>query len=156
MKNKLLLSAFTVVFGLSILLTVNYAFADVLEVPPTNSGTGVIVPATDPNCKPGTLCNPLKVNSIGAAVNTFVSVVSYIAVLVGVIMLIWVGLQFILAQGNSAKIKDLKNYLLYIVIGIALIIGARIIIQVVLSTLEATGAVNTEVMNSANKALDGK
>ena len=105
---------------------------------------------------PKTLSNPLKVDSIGEAVNVGIDIFTYIAVLVGVLMLIWTGFQFVLAQGNAAKIKDLKSWLLYIVIGIALIIGARIIIQVVLTTLESTGAVNTEVINSANNALQGK
>lgn len=102
------------------------------------------------------LQNPLKVNSVGAAVNEGAKIFSYIAVLIGVIMLIWVGLQFILAQGNSDRLRELKSYLFMIVIGIAIVIGARVMIQIVVNTLSATGLVDQRVIQGANQAITGQ
>jgi hypothetical protein len=102
-----------------------------------------------------TLTNPLHANSIGEVVLDFVQIFSYIVILLAVLMLIYVGFQYILAsaQGDSGKIKDLHGYLLWIVVGIAVVIGARVIVQVVINTLSATGTVSPTIINSANKAL---
>ena len=83
------------------------------------------------------------------------TIFSYIVILLAVLALIWVGFQYILAasQGNSDKIKDLHGYLLYIVIGIAVVIGARVIVQVVFNTLQATGTINSNISQSVNSAL---
>lgn len=104
-----------------------------------------------------TLSNPLKnVNSLGDIINVGVEAFTYLAVLGAVLVLIWIGLKFVMARGNPQKISEASRWLGYAVIGIAIIIGARLIISVVLSTLKSTGIVKPEIVNSANNALDGK
>lgn len=102
------------------------------------------------------LQNPLdpKFNTVGGLVSGFVEIFTYLVVIAAVILLIWTGLQFVLAQGNMERMKELKNRLLYIVIGIAIVIGARVIVYAVLNTLEATGTVRPGIINSTNRALD--
>ena len=134
------------------------AFSPIVAVAVDPSGqTGGPAPSSGqtggPAARTITLQNPLKVNSVGAAVNEGAKIFSYIAVLLGVVMLIWVGLQFILAQGNADRLKEMKYYLFKIVIGIAIVIGARIIIQVVVNTLEATKLVDQRVIQGANQAI---
>ncbi len=102
-----------------------------------------------------TLKNPLKVDSVGGLISNFVEIFSYVVILFAVLALIWVGLQFILVRGDVTKMKELKEWLLYIVVGVAVIIGASIIIRVVISTLSATGIVDQGVINSTNNALGG-
>ena len=99
-----------------------------------------------------TLSNPLKVNSIGSLAQTFVEIFSYIAILFAVLLLIWTGLQFVMAKGNAERMKELKNQLLYIVIGVAVVIGARVIIQVVINTLSASGAIDPGTIQSIRTA----
>ncbi len=82
-------------------------------------------------------------------------IASYIAVLFGVLALVYVGLQFILARGNSERMKELSRWLMYIVIGIAVILGARIIVSVIIGTLQATGTVNPAIIQSAQNARSG-
>ena len=98
------------------------------------------------------ISNPLQANTIGDIVNTGTSIFSYVVVLFGVLALIYTGLQYVLAQGNAEKVKELKTQLLWIVIGIAIVIGSRIIVSVVINTLSATGIVNQNVINSAQSA----
>lgn len=102
-----------------------------------------------------TLQNPLKVDSVGGLVQNFVEIFSYIAILFAVLMLIWVGFQFIMARGNSTRMNELKDWLIKIVIGVAVIIGARIIIQIVINTLSSTGVVDQRTIQSAQKAASG-
>lgn len=106
--------------------------------------------------KTSTLTNPLKVDSISGLVQTFVEIFSYLAILFAVLALIWVGFRFILARGDSTKMNELKSWLMWIVVGVAVVIGARLIIQVVINTLSATGTVNPGVIQSVQKAASGQ
>lgn len=101
------------------------------------------------------LQNPLnsKFNSVGGLVQGALEIFSYLVVLFAVLMLIWVGLQFVLAQGNPSKMNELKSWLLWIVVGVAIVIGARIIVTVVINTLQATGTVSPGVIQNAQNAL---
>jgi len=102
-----------------------------------------------------TLTNPLKVDSVGGLIQNFVEIFSYIVILGAVLALIWVGLQFILSRGNPAKMNELKDWLILIIIGVAVVIGARLIIQVVINTLSASGAVDERTIQSVKKAASG-
>jgi uncharacterized metal-binding protein len=70
-----------------------------------------------------------------------------------VVAFIWVGLQYILARGNAEKMKELSKWLGYIVIGVAVVIGARVIISIVINTLSSTKIVDERIINSAQDAL---
>ena len=100
-----------------------------------------------------TLSNPLTANSVGDLVKSFAMIFSYIVVLFAVLALVWTGLQFITAQGKPDKLTELKSKLLYIVIGVAIVIGARIIINVVINTLSASGVVNSQIIQHAKDAV---
>ena len=121
------------------------------------SGSGGVSAGGSGNGGVPTLKNPLsqKIDSLGGLVQTFIEVLSYILILFGVLMLVWTGLQFILAQGNSDKLKELRKQLVAVIIGIALVIGARVIIQVIINTLKATGAVDSRTIQSVNNAVSG-
>lgn len=105
-----------------------------------------------------TISNPLsdRFNSVGGIIEGFVKIFSYLVVIMAVLALVWVGFQMILAQGRPERLSELKNWLLYIVIGVAIVIGAPIIINVVINTLEASGTVNPAVIQSAKKAANGQ
>lgn len=70
-------------------------------------------------------------------------------------MFIYVGFQYVTnaAQGNAKKIEELHKQLLWLVVGVAVVIGARVIIQVVINTISATNTVSPSVIESANKAV---
>jgi hypothetical protein len=99
-----------------------------------------------------TLTNPLKVNSIGDLVKNFVDIFSTVVIILAVLTLIWVGLQFILARGDVAKMKELKEWLLWIVVGIAVVISARLIVDIVINTLSATGTIDANTLNTIKSA----
>ena len=109
------------------------------------------------NCS-GSICtlkNPLNgVNTVSDVVLVFMKIVSYLAVIFGVLMIMWVGLQLVLAQGKPEEIKKRSNELLWVVIGIGIIIGARILVSVVINTLQATGAVNSTITQNAQTTLN--
>ena len=82
------------------------------------------------------------------------TIVSYLAVIFGVLMLIWIGLQFVLAQGKPEEIKKHREQLLWVIVGIGVVLGAQVLVKVVVGTLQATGTVNQSVLNNVNNALN--
>lgn len=102
------------------------------------------------------LKNPLKVKTIGGLIQSAVEIFSYLVIIFAVLAFIWVGLQYILARGNAEKIKELSKWLGYIAIGVAVVIGARLIISIVINTLESSGTVDPKVIQSAKDGLEGR
>ena len=106
------------------------------------------------------LQNPLNknINSVGDLIQAFIEIITYLFIIFAVLMFIYVGFQYVTnaAQGNAKKIEELHKQLLWLVVGVAVVIGARVIIQVVINTISATGTVNPSVIESANKAAQGR
>jgi uncharacterized membrane protein len=102
------------------------------------------------------LQNPLnkQFNTVGGLVSGFLQIFTYLVIIAGVLMIIYVGLRFVLAMGNPEEIKKRRDQLLWLVVGIAIVIGARIIVMVVLNTLKATDTVSPNVINSAYDAVN--
>ena len=69
--------------------------------------------------------------------------------------IVWVGFQFILAQGKPDRMNELKTWLLWIMVGIAVVIGARLMVDIVINTLGATGVVDQSVIQSVRSANSG-
>lgn len=156
--KKITLIVLIITFAIGVGNSVVYAVDPVGGVPAGTAGSpGGSVGGVPKQINSFYLQNPLnpQYNTVGGLVQGFLEIFSYLAVLFGVLMLIWIGLQFVLSQGNSEKMKELKKQLLWIVVGIAIVIGARIIVSVVINTLKATGTVSEGVIQNANKAIDG-
>ena len=124
---------------------------NVIGEPNTKAG------ATDVNPTSGGtfyLQNPLssQFTTVGGLVGGFIQIFVYLVVLFAVVMIIYVGLRLVLAQGDTKQIQERKDQLLMLVIGLAIVIGARIIVQVVISTLQSTGTVNPTVITNAQNA----
>ncbi len=121
-----------------------------------HAGTGV---NTDTGSNSGTnsvktLTNPLPgIESIGGLVKSGVQVFSYIAVLIAALMFVVVGFKYIMAQGKPEKMKEASQWLVNIVIGVAVVIGANIAITIVINTLGATHVVDPKVIQSARDAI---
>ena len=94
------------------------------------------------------LQNPLAVDSISGLIQKFVEIFSYFVIILAVLALIWVGNQFVLAQGKPDRLKELKTWLAYIMIGVAIVVGAQIMINIIINTLAATGVVNQDTLNA--------
>ena len=95
-----------------------------------------------------TLPNPLKVSSVSDLLYLIANIGTYIGVILAVLALIWVGFRFVAAQGNPEKITDAKHAFFWIIIGVAVLIGASAIIGILKSTLTSAGVVQPNTFNS--------
>lgn len=81
--------------------------------------------------------NPLKVDTIQGAIRLFMSAVLRVALPFIVVFFIWSGFSFILARGNPEKIKTAKNMFLYTIVGTLLILGAWVITNAIIGTVNS-------------------
>jgi len=167
MKNQIKIKFIVTFLVFVFLSSSNFVNAQAGGTSPIDStssgGTNIIKPISSPaNPSSGifTLQNPLRsdIDSVGALVQAFIEIITYIAIIFAVLAFIWVGFQYVTsaATGNASKIKELHKQLMWLVIGVAIVIAARVIIQIVINTISATGTVSPTVIQSANDALQGK
>ncbi len=84
---------------------------------------------------------PRGEGSIESLYEKFIVIVQYIfgiALAIGIILIIWGGVGWMMAGGDEEKITTARRNLLYGVIGIAIIIGVYVIINAVASFLGLT------------------
>lgn len=81
--------------------------------------------------------NPLKVDTIDEAIKLFMSAVLRIALPFIVVFFIWSGFSFVLARGNPEKVKTAKNMFWYTIIGTLLILGAWVITNAIIGTVNS-------------------
>jgi type IV secretory pathway VirB2 component (pilin) len=107
--------------------------------------------ATDCNSQAapaGQLPNPLQVCSINDILYLAVDIATYVGVVLAVIFLIYAGFKYVAARGNPEKIKEAHHFLLGVVIGIAILIGASAIVNVIKTTLTSAGVVSSNAFNA--------
>lgn len=83
------------------------------------------------------LKNPLKVNDINEAIRWFVNVLMKIIAPFIVIFFIWSGFRFVWARGKPDEIKKAKDMFLWTVIGTLLILGAWVITNAIIGTVNS-------------------
>lgn len=150
MKKILFISTLLVCMASGFTSTTFAAVTDTNQTVTPNSQTDTNTPQGSTGA---TLTNPLKVASLGELVKSGVQVFSYIAVLIAALMFVVVGFKYIMAQGKPDEMKKASQWLLAIVIGVAIVIGANIAITIVINTLSATGVVDPKVIQSARDAI---
>ena len=87
------------------------------------------------------ICNPLKATSVTAVLTAVVNIAIPIGAVIAVIMFVYVGFKFIFAQGKPEKITDAWKWFAYVAIGTAILLGAKVIITIMESTLTSAGVV---------------
>ncbi|TSC69600.1 MAG: Uncharacterized protein G01um101456_87 [Parcubacteria group bacterium Gr01-1014_56] len=113
-------------------------------LPGSNQGTlpgsnpGVAVPTAQSS---HVLQNPLAggVNSVCGLVIALLRAVTIIGIPIAVLFIVWAGFKFVLAQGSGTKIKEARDNLVAVLIGIAIFVGASLIANVIVNTLQDLG-----------------
>ncbi|TSC54943.1 MAG: hypothetical protein LiPW30_409 [Parcubacteria group bacterium LiPW_30] len=85
------------------------------------------------------LQNPLGSgnDSLTAFANSVVDAVVTVGLPIAALMIVYSGFLFVAARGNETKLKDAKNAFLYAVIGIAIILAAKVLSEVIRGTIDA-------------------
>lgn len=150
LKNIFKFIIFTLVIMLA--LVSNFAYAQDAKVSGKTSDATVSgktdttkTTASQPLVK---LQNPLKVNSIEEVIYLGIDLLIYVGVAFSIIAIIFVGFQFVMAQGNPKEIDVAKKRFLNIIIGLAVLISSKVIVEIVKNTFIQAGVVDRSVFNS--------
>lgn len=79
---------------------------------------------------------PAELVGADGIITRFSSIALYIVGAISVVMLIWGGLRYILSGGDSKKITDAKNTILYAIIGLIIAWLSYAIIHFVLKAID--------------------
>ncbi len=78
---------------------------------------------------------PAELIGADGVINKFTNIALYAVGLIAVFMLIWGGLRYILSGGDSKKITDAKNTILYAILGLIIAFFAYAIVNFVLNSI---------------------
>jgi len=137
-KYRILLNlfrySFVIVFCLSL-----YGSIALADISPNSSTT---TPATSSGVKiDAGIKNPLgdKLVDLPSFIKAIVQIVLVVGVPLLALAIIYSGFLFVKAQGNSEELTKAKHALLYTVIGGALLLGAFVISNAIVSTVNQIG-----------------
>lgn len=109
----------------------------------TVAPTTVVVPPSSAPSSGGPniyLINPLK---SGTSIESFLlAILDYvirIGTIIIILMIVFVGYKFVVAQGKPAEIEDAKKMLLWTIVGALVLLGAKAISAGILATVKALG-----------------
>lgn len=94
--------------------------------------------ADNTNCDPadGKICNPLSnINTINDLIKTLLEGLIRIGMPIIALAIIYSGFLFVFARGNSEKLTQAKDTLLYTLIGAAILLGSWGIAQLISNTV---------------------
>lgn len=94
---------------------------------------------------------PAELVGVDGVFTRITNTVLYIVGVISVVMLIWGGLRYIMSGGDSKKITDAKNTILYAIIGLIIAVLAFAIVNFVLNTISTVSA--PETTNAAESAM---
>jgi len=81
------------------------------------------------------LINPLKVDTVPEFLALILAAVVNLGTIILVLMLVYVGFLFVVAQGNEEKLQNAKSALLWTVVGGLVLLGAQAISLVIQATV---------------------
>jgi len=89
----------------------------------------------DPTNTEYCLQNPIEADNIFDIIATIVLGATRILIPLSILMIIYGGLQFVIAAGSEDKIKNAKKTFTNIIIGVTIIVGANVVIEILRQVL---------------------
>jgi len=92
---------------------------------------------TGPSSGSNSLVNPLKADSIEGLFLAIIDIILVFAVPIIVLFIMYAGFLYVTARGNPDSIKTANSALLWAVVGGVIILGARVILEIIKGTVSA-------------------
>lgn len=84
---------------------------------------------------PSGIQNPIKFSSISEFLKAIIDVIVLIGIPVAAVAIIYAGFLFVTAGGSEEKLSTAKKTLLWTVIGVAILLGAEVIMTAIENTI---------------------
>jgi hypothetical protein len=86
-------------------------------------------------CAPNQLCNPLNSSTILEFLGKIIDILLVFALPLIILFIMYAGYLYVTAQGNDSKVTEARSALTWAVIGGVIILGARLILDVIQGTV---------------------
>jgi hypothetical protein len=132
---------FTILFLLAFFVLPLLVQADTVSVPA--GASTVSVPAGGQTVGSGvsvTVTNPLGVSSFCGLIQALLTGAIQIGIPIAVLFIVYAGFKFVLARGNSEKLKEARQNFLWTIIGIGIFLGAWLLANVIANTVNSLGS----------------
>jgi hypothetical protein len=83
--------------------------------------------------------NPLASTDVQALISKIVGYVVQVGAVIAVVAFIYAGFLFVKAKGNPKGLEEAKTVVFYTIIGVAILLGANLIAQIVVGTIKSIG-----------------
>jgi hypothetical protein len=120
-------------FVFSVLLA--FLMAQPLLAVAQETWTGTPVGTGSSNCADGKLCNPIGSSSLADFLQKIADAVLKVGIPIASVFIIFAGLKFVMAAGDTKAIEDAKRIFWYTIIGTAILLGATLLAKVLLTTI---------------------
>lgn len=90
-------------------------------------------------CRPGTICNPLAVETIQDFIRIVLEGLLRVGIPIVALAIIYCGFLFVFAVGNSEKLTKARQSLIYTLIGAAILLGSYAIATLLAETVQSLG-----------------
>lgn len=134
---KTLLVSFSILA--SLLVTPAFAFAQsgaIGNTPPSGYTTNT-PPSSNTTNGTFTLIDPLGIKNFCDLVKNLLNIVLAIGVPIAVLFLVWSGFRFILARGNPTDLGVARKNFYFVIIGIAIFLGAWTLATIISATIQS-------------------
>jgi hypothetical protein len=133
---------------ISMMMCLNIASVDATDV--TNNNNTTVTNTAPTSVSSGSITplqNPLKASSVKGVIFLAVDLAMYIGIIFAILAIIFVGFKFVAAQGKPEKIKEAQSWFMWIVVGLAVLISSKVIVEIIKTTLVNSGVVDEKVFN---------
>ncbi len=101
------------------------------------SASAIFIPSVSYAAQAGVIQNPLKnITDVPTLVNTILGYVLEVGSVVAIVAFIYSGYKFVAARGNPEGLKKAKDIFFNTCIGVAILLGAKIIATIIISTIK--------------------
>ncbi len=99
-------------------------------------GKPICVFAAD-TCPSGSIClyNPLKATDINGVIYGVMNLLKVAAIPIGIIMIIWGGIQIMTASGKEEQLNKGKKTLMWTIIGLAIVFAVNFLVGFILELM---------------------
>ena len=101
-----------------------------------SSGGRLLADVTQPaGNPPASISNPIKSNSFLELLNAILTIIVEIGTPIIIISIIFVGFKYVFAQGKPAEIQKAHSAITWVIVGSAIVIGAKVIVVIIQNTI---------------------
>lgn len=106
----------------------------------TCTSINVYAAGDDYSLPPPIIKNPLSVDTIQAFIQLILDTIFPIAAMLSIFFLIYAGFSMVMAGGSEEKLSKAKSMLIWTMVGIAILLGAKVLSAVICGTISQLGA----------------